>query len=396
MRIRLLSLSAGLNVMLIFALGVIFGSDNLSMAVIPRAIALIRGAARSGGLAASASASESASASAPSSVSASASEIAAASASASASACSCTVQAGVPWASPTGSGFMAERQDSDLIVARAIFAARHMLKSLPSDWLISVLVAPSALGAYADGLHAAVCAGRVHLWGLDSDSYSVTRVCLPPLGGNNGTSYASMSGEAWPVLQRFFAEGPLATPPTFSGTRGWVSGWTFANEVQAHPLSLATIPTDRYLVFQPDGMLCGPTAAAALNALAPYDYVGAPWPWEVRERPNATQHGNGGFSLRNKSTILRIVREFGHTWGHGAEDVFFCTHVEQVGGRLPKADVASAFSAEAMYTVPPLGFHKPWPHIENHLGRETFTTLVRECAVLQTVMESYNVVFSTP
>ena len=258
-----------------------------------------------------------------------------------------------------------------------------MLESLPPNWVVVSIVARAARGAYADALHSAVCAGRVRLWELGD--YSLTRVC-PPASINAST----WADEAWKVLQHLVAEGALAPPAGFVGQHQWVTGWPFANEVQAHPLTLATIPTERYIVFQPDGMLCGPTTAAALDAFAPYAYVGAPWPWEN----GPVVGGNGGFSWRNKTIILRIVREFGGTWNNEHEDGWFGSRVMRVGGTLPSPEVAGTWSAELIYSAPPLGFHKPWGHIAD-LGAENFSRLVRECAVLPRVMALLNVSLSS-
>jgi hypothetical protein len=265
-----------------------------------------------------------------------------------------------------------------------------MSASLPASWVVVLLIARSARGAYAAALRPAVCAGRVHLWEIGTETYSLTRVCPAPAAA--GAAASTVDGDAWPVLQHLVAEGALAAPRGFAGQSGWVQGWPFANEVQAHPLSLATIPTDRYIVFQPDGMLCGPTSAAALDAFAPYSYVGAPWPWEVAKNDKATG-GNGGFSLRNKSIILRIVAEFGGSWNNEFEDGWFGSKVERVGGALPPPAVAGTWATETMYTVPPLGFHKPWTHIPELGGVGVFAKIYRDCAVMPHVMALLNLTF---
>jgi len=60
----------------------------------------------------------------------------------------------------------------------------------------------------------------------------------------------------------------------------------------------AKIPTDVFLIFQTDSMIC-PENKEQINRFLEYDYVGAPW--------ENQKIGNGGLSLRRKSKMLEII-----------------------------------------------------------------------------------------
>ena len=73
------------------------------------------------------------------------------------------------------------------------------------------------------------------------------------------------------------------------------------------------IPTETFLVFQTDTMICEKNKDL-INQFLDYDYVGSPWgKWG--------DVGNGGLSLRKKSAALNCIRN--HKWNGENEDVFF-------------------------------------------------------------------------
>ena len=78
---------------------------------------------------------------------------------------------------------------------------------------------------------------------------------------------------------------------------------------------LDKIPTEVFLVFQTDSMIC-PNFKDNLEKFIPYDYVGAPWTWKhppwraPQENPTAEDAvGNGGLSLRRKTKMLEILEK---------------------------------------------------------------------------------------
>ena len=291
-------------------------------------------------------------------------------------ACLCEPPPGAPWAAAVagsveryggavGTALMAEALPA--AAARAAWAAAHMAGALPPGWLLLLILPRAARDALLDAdaaVRAAVCTGKTQLWELPADNWhDLTRVCPGPSNGSGG----------WRVMRVLRAEGLLATPASFQGERDCKPyvRCGFANEVQAHPMTLAAIPTERYLIFQPDGVLCGPTPASALAVFDGADYIGAPWanqPVEARPvytDPAAFVGGNGGFSLRTKSVILRVLEKYAAEWTSDSwEDSFFSHRVERVGGRLPSHALASSFSIEAVpYHGPVLGVHKTWLHL---------------------------------
>ena len=223
-------------------------------------------------------------------------------------------------------------------------------------------------------------------------------------GLDAGAADAANLDTAWVDIAFLNATGALAPLPGMTGRGSWVVGYAFANEVQVHPVTLAAIPTERYLVFQPDGMLCGPTSAAALDVYAPYAYVGAPFAWDHDlSRGEAPAGGNGGFSLRSRSVMWAVVSRFGGAFrgDDTHEDFFFTEYVPRVGAALPPARLAWAFSVETMYAGPPLGMHKPWKFAGwgRKLGirLEDFRDLVwLDCPVLASVLAAHDVSLPAP
>ena len=163
-----------------------------------------------------------------------------------------------PWRRAPGSAAprrLRLRAAAASVFPRLLFAAEHMLASLPADWLVLLIVERAARAAVAASpLAPALCAGKLQLWELAADSFDLRRVC--PRGAPAG------GADAWAEVAVLAAEGALAPLPGFLHASQWAAGRPFANEVQVAPVTLAAIPTERYLVFQPDGVLCGPTSAA--------------------------------------------------------------------------------------------------------------------------------------
>ena len=73
------------------------------------------------------------------------------------------------------------------------------------------------------------------------------------------------------------------------------------NRLLLTPAFWELFPEDRLLVMQEDSCLFDGDLAPFLK----YDYVGAPW---VHTEENAHGVGNGGFSLRSRHAMLRVLR----------------------------------------------------------------------------------------
>lgn len=180
------------------------------------------------------------------------------------------------------------------------------------------------------------------------------------------------------LAQRFTIQTTdcLATEPT-SLQDSWPSGWGLANIQLTHPF-MEAIPTENYLTFQTDGLLCDGDPLdihERLMSMFVYDFVGAPWGY--------TQlGGNGGFSLRKKSATLKVLSQLldlstdtpylfdtraSPTFTKRHEDAIFIDLLSSFPGlSLPSYETAMAFSTETNFTIgskSSLGFHNPWKHL---------------------------------
>ena len=109
------------------------------------------------------------------------------------------------------------------------------------------------------------------------------------------------------------------------------------------------IPTETFLVFQTDTMICKKNKDL-INDFLHYDYVGAPWgQWG--------DVGNGGLSLRKKSVSLNCIKN--HKWNGENEDVFFSYKIKN----KPDNKTARLFSIETFYTEKTFGLHNAWSHL---------------------------------
>lgn len=117
------------------------------------------------------------------------------------------------------------------------------------------------------------------------------------------------------------------------------------------------IPFDKVLIFQQDANLL----RDGIEEFMEWDYVGAPWGFQ--------QHGgNGGLSLRSKEIMLKIIDAIPYQGPgvHGYEDVYFCNHMEKVGGKLAPREICEKFSVESIFKMGTLGYHA----IEKYLNHD--------------------------
>ena len=109
------------------------------------------------------------------------------------------------------------------------------------------------------------------------------------------------------------------------------------------------IPTETFLVFQTDTIICSKNKEK-INDFLEYDYVGAPWKF-MNDRI-----GNGGLSLRKKSKMIEIIKN--KSSGDENEDVYFSFYDDL---KLPKD--GKPFSVETSFYDSPFGVHKTWGHL---------------------------------
>jgi hypothetical protein len=136
------------------------------------------------------------------------------------------------------------------------------------------------------------------------------------------------------------------------------------------------IPTEIFLIFQTDSMIC-PTEKDKINDFLKFDYVGAPWA--------SGDVGNGGFSLRKKSKMLSKIRNCvknGEDSGDLNEDGFFSDDKCEPLSK-PEFEAAKLFSNETVYSEYSFGVHKPWPY----LSKEDMVKKIEKCDGLETLVE---------
>ena len=134
------------------------------------------------------------------------------------------------------------------------------------------------------------------------------------------------------------------------------------------------IPTETFLIFQTDSMICKEDKEL-INKFLQYDYVGAPW------KSTNGDVGNGGLSLRKKSKMLEIIEKCKKT--NDNEDVYFTYACDGVSINKPSTDEAKQFSIESIYSDRSFGVHKPWAYIH---GKE-FDNIKNRCKTLDKLVE---------
>lgn len=125
------------------------------------------------------------------------------------------------------------------------------------------------------------------------------------------------------------------------------------------------------LIYQEDSMMFHNKIEPFLK----YDWVGAPWP--TNQDDNAIGVGNGGFSLRKKSVLLKCLETVPHyalQLGNSTleymkntnsyvlpEDVYFSkVMIDYQLGNVAPREVALHFSQETQKSISPLGGHQYW------------------------------------
>ena len=143
------------------------------------------------------------------------------------------------------------------------------------------------------------------------------------------------------------------------------------------------IPTDLFLVFQTDSMIF-PKHAKLIEDFLEYDYVGSPW-LITNYVPTEKCYfiGNGGFSLRRTSKMLKIIEQ--NDWNaiqstiYKMEDLFFSNTYNDIPVKKPDYVKASTFCVDEVFSEVTLACHKPWVHAHY----EKFKILYPECEQLR-------------
>lgn len=131
------------------------------------------------------------------------------------------------------------------------------------------------------------------------------------------------------------------------------------------------IPTEMFLIFQLDTLISSKYYDYIYDFIE-YDYVGAPWQW--------TQDvGNGGLSLRRKSTILHIINNIKVFYN---EDMYFSANIQN----KPDIQKAMLFSVESIFSEKSFGIHQCWPH----MTKEQINMIAEHIPEIYTLMQTYN------
>jgi hypothetical protein len=137
---------------------------------------------------------------------------------------------------------------------------------------------------------------------------------------------------------------------------------------------IEAIPTETFLVFQTDSMI-NPAQKGLIDKFIHYDYVGAPW------QSSILAVGNGGFSLRKRSTMLRIIDTLGPIKNIN-EDVYFSTGCLILKANVPTREQAKEFSIETLYHTHSFGLHRAWAYHTDKLEE-----LCNQCEGLETLIQ---------
>ncbi len=118
------------------------------------------------------------------------------------------------------------------------------------------------------------------------------------------------------------------------------------------------IPTsaENILIYQTDAILLKDN----IDDFLEYDYIGAPWRNDSREKQNEKTGGNGGLSLRKRSKMIEICKKKGNTDTN--EDVYF----DKCNINYPTFEIAKSFSVETLFYNDPFGIHNAYNHIKDH------------------------------
>jgi len=134
------------------------------------------------------------------------------------------------------------------------------------------------------------------------------------------------------------------------------NGSTFYNNWDCHSIedynTLMTsrkfwesIQEENILIIQHDSALL----RTGIEKFYKWDYIGAVWDFEPYV-------GNGGFSFRHKSAMIKILDSMPYD-GITNEDIYFAKGCKELGLKLAPIKEANKFSCETQYHLGTLGYH---------------------------------------
>lgn len=129
------------------------------------------------------------------------------------------------------------------------------------------------------------------------------------------------------------------------------------------------IPTEMFLVFQTDTLICE-KYKDRINDFLKYDYVGSPW-----RNGNV---GNGGFSLRRKCKMLDVLDKCSHLKMYTStqlwnEDAYFSEKInDEYELYKPSFEEAKKFGMETVFSNDVFGIHNCWKWLRQDELSKTF------------------------
>jgi hypothetical protein len=128
---------------------------------------------------------------------------------------------------------------------------------------------------------------------------------------------------------------------------------------------------EKILIYQEDSIMFHKKIKPFLK----YDYIGAPFPKTQNDTPNCV--GNGGFSLRSRSIMIKILNTVSvkntsfnsstvaymlkQKLSFPPEDIYYSKNIQELGiGNIADYETASMFSSESIFNDNSLGGHKFW------------------------------------
>jgi hypothetical protein len=129
------------------------------------------------------------------------------------------------------------------------------------------------------------------------------------------------------------------------------------NQLMTNRDFVNNIPTETFLIFQTDTMICE-QSKDLINNFMDYDYVGAPW---INKKI-----GNGGLSLRKKSKMLEIIDNCEYD-NYINEDEYFSGSCNKVFLKKSSYLEAKQFSIETGMNNKSFGIHKAWLFQDNNI-----------------------------
>ena len=125
---------------------------------------------------------------------------------------------------------------------------------------------------------------------------------------------------------------------------------------------------DKILIYQSDSIIFKNN----IDDFTKFDYIGAPW----KVINGMTYIGNGGFSLRNRMIIMKILNDpriyNEQRYINTPEDVFFSNAFLMLNSFVSDYNTASQFSTENIVNYDSFGGHQFWNYDKNWKNRMYF------------------------